>query len=89
VARELVARGWRHHRLQAQLALVLVLHAMARVVLLGCAVAIASALWVPRWWHPLTIVGAGLGLAAFAWGTESSPQVGTAPPSAPRAPGYH
>ena len=70
-------------------ALVLVLHATAGVVLLGCAVAIAFAPWVPRWWRPLAIVGAGLGLAAFAWGTESSPQVGTAPPTAPRAPGYH
>jgi hypothetical protein len=42
---------------------VLILHVLAGIAILACAAAIAFA---PGWWWPLAIVGAALGIAAFA-----------------------
>jgi len=47
-------------------ALVLVLHVAAGIAILGCAAAIGLAPWAPGAWRPLAIVGALLGLVAFA-----------------------
>ncbi len=45
------------------IALVRGLHVIAGIAILACAVAIAFA---PTWWRPLAIIGASVGLVAFA-----------------------
>lgn len=46
--------------------LVLILHVMAGIAVLACAVAIGLAPSIPGWWPPLAIIGAALGIAGFA-----------------------
>ena len=46
--------------------LVVLLHVAAGIVILACAVAIAFAPYQPAWWRPLAIIGATIGLVAFA-----------------------
>jgi hypothetical protein len=46
--------------------LVRTLHLVAGAVILGCAAAIAVAPSAPGWWRPLAIVGAAIGMGAFA-----------------------
>lgn len=41
-------------------------HIAAGVIILACALAIAFAPAAPGWWRPLAIVGAALGILAFA-----------------------
>lgn len=55
--------------------LLLVLHAAAGVLILACGVAIGLAASLPGWWRPLAIVGAALGLAAFALFLDGQPQL--------------
>jgi len=47
-------------------ALVIVLNVIAGIATLGCAVAIGVDPLLPGWWRPLAVVGAALGIAAFA-----------------------
>jgi len=67
-------KGWNGHSLlfnwlipddKAKL-IVQITHVTAGVVIVVCAAAIAFAPSVPNLWRPLTIIGAVLGLAAFA-----------------------
>jgi hypothetical protein len=46
--------------------LVVGLHVLAGVATLACAVAIGFAPSIPGWWRPLALVGAAIGIAAFA-----------------------
>lgn len=46
--------------------LLVVVHLTAAIVIPGCTFAIGFAPSVPVWWRPLAILGAGLGLVAFA-----------------------
>ena len=46
--------------------LVVVLHVIAGIVTLACAVAIGVPSLLPGWWRPLAITGAALGIVAFA-----------------------
>ena len=46
--------------------LVVVLHMIAGIAMLACAVAIGVPSLLPGWWRPLAITGAMLGLVAFA-----------------------
>jgi hypothetical protein len=42
------------------------LHVAAGIAILACAAAIAFAPSLPRWWRPLALTGAVVGLVAFA-----------------------
>ena len=46
--------------------LVVVLHVIAGIATLACAVAIGLPSLLPGWWRPLAITGAVLGIVAFA-----------------------
>ncbi len=46
--------------------LMLILHVMAGIAILSCAVAIAFAPSAPGWWPPLAIIGGILGVTGFA-----------------------
>ncbi|MBI4502766.1 MAG: hypothetical protein HY700_16590 [Gemmatimonadetes bacterium] len=46
--------------------LVVALHVAAGIATLACAFAIGFAPAVPGWWRPLAIVGAAIGMVAFA-----------------------
>ena len=46
--------------------LVVGLHVIAGIVVLACAAAIGLAPSLPGWWRPFAIVGAALGIVAFA-----------------------
>ena len=46
--------------------LVVVLHVIAGIATLACAVAIGVPPLLPGWWRPLAITGAVLGMVAFA-----------------------
>lgn len=46
--------------------LIVGLHVIAGLVIVACAAAMAVAPLVPGWWRPLAVVGAGIGIAAFA-----------------------
>jgi hypothetical protein len=47
-------------------AVVIALHVIAGLAILACAVAIGPAPSAPAWWRPLALLGAAIGIAAFA-----------------------